>query len=142
VSRITIYPAYSAAPGEIVPVIWDAPEACTALRIKRAVGHEATSWLYVRLPAHPYAERCRCYSCIHDKAGWWKRAGWGKDFGPQFHRWVRTDIGASNVRLTFKGGEHCVVVALVDMPQFAAELASHGRHGMLIALDWATRRAA
>jgi len=53
-----------------------------------------------------------------------------------WHRWIRTDIGARNVRLTLRGGEHFVVVALVDMPAYAAELSSRGFYGQLMALYW------
>jgi len=55
---------------------------------------------------------------------------------PAWHRWVRTDIGARNVRLTLKGGEHFVVVALVDMDTFAADLSVRGFYGQLMALYW------
>jgi hypothetical protein len=133
--RVTIYPAYSSVSGA-QSVIFDAPEKCTALTIKKAAGHDATSWLYVRLNAHYVTERCDCFACHHSE--WWKRPSWvrERDWAPTWARWVRTDIGARNIRLTLQGGEHFVVVALVDMPKFAAELSSRGMYGGLMALYW------
>ena len=147
--RVTIYPAFSAdRDAPIHRMIFDAPEKTTAHAIKRAAGHDASSWLYVRLPRHKADERCDCYSCEHDKAGWWKRPSWssapkGETYPPGLWRWIRYNIEARNVRLNIKGGEHFVVVAVIDMPLFAASLASRGRHGLLMSLPWAlTKRAA
>ena len=144
--RVTIYPAFNAdRDAPMHRTIFDAPEKTTALAIKRAAGHDSTSWLYVALPRHKYDERCDCYSCEHFKAGWWVRPSWSsvpKDqtYPPGLYRWIRYDIEARNVRLNIKGGEHFVVVAVVDMPAFARSLSERGRHGMLMALPWAARR--
>lgn len=126
----------------VVPVITDAPEKCTALTIKRLAGHDTTSWLYVRLPRHKYDEKCPCYSCEHKE--FWPRPSWVRksEHAIKWWRWIRADIGARNIRLSLKGGEHFVVVALVDMPQFADELTRRGIHGQMMALDWYTQKGA
>jgi len=142
VPRVTIYPAYSGGCSAL-NMIYEAPEKCTALTIKRAAGHDTTSWLYMRLPRHKYDEKCACYSCGHKE--WWTRPSWVRksEFRATWHRWVRADIGARNIRLSLKGGEHFVVVALVDMPAYAAELAQRGAHGQMMAFEWyLTKRAA
>jgi len=143
VPRVTIYPANSSLPGFALPIIYDAPEKCTALTIKRLAGQDTTSWLYVRLPRHRYDEKCDCYSCEHYKAGWWTRPSCvpKSEWRPSMHRWIRYELGNRNVRLTIRGGEHFLVVALIDMPAFATDLAElGGRHGALMALYWHTTR--
>ena len=133
--RVTILPAYSGARHGFVN---DAPECVTATRIKRAVGCADDSWLYARLPYHADDKACPCYSCVNAKRGWWKRPAWVReaDFAPSWYRWIRWNLGARNVRLTLKGGEFFVVVALVDMPTFADQLANRGVHGQRMALAY------
>jgi hypothetical protein len=136
--RVSIYPAYSSPPGWALPILLDLPEKATALTIKRAAGHDTTSWLYVRLPRHKYDEKCDCYSCEHVKAGWWDRPAWVRksEFRATWHRWQRYTLGARNVRLTIKGGEAFTVIAPIDMPAFAFEMAQRGRHGQLMVMYW------
>jgi len=55
--------------------------------------------------------------------------------------YVRFDIGARNVRLNIKGGEHFVVVAECDVDEWLAQLADKGRLGMLLALPLTVERA-
>jgi hypothetical protein len=55
---------------------------------------------------------------------------------------VRADIGARNVRLSLKGGEHFTVVAEIDMPTWAVLLEAQGRHGQLMSLEWHLRKVA
>lgn len=131
-----MYPAYSNEAGDAFT--YDAPERVTANAIKRVIGCADSSWLYVKLPRHEYLKGCLCYSCQHDKRGFWTRPAWvnAEDYRPSFYRWVRVDIGAKNVRLKLQGGEHFVIVSLCDMPAFATQLASHDRHGMLMAMPW------
>jgi hypothetical protein len=118
------------------------PEKCTALAIKRLAGHDTTSWLYVRLPRHKYDEKCDCYSCEHSK--WWKRPAWVRrsEFRATWHRWIRYDIGARNIRLTTHEGDHFLIVAEVDMPDWAGLMVEKGTHGQLIALPWYRRKRA
>lgn len=133
---VTIYPAYSQPGGAVRPVRLDAPEATTALRLKRAVGHSAESWLYARLPRHSYDAKCPCYYCTNFKSGRWDRLPWAPDARPSIWPYVRADIGPRNVRLKLAGGEHFVCVALPDMPLWAAELTSRGRYAMGMAVHW------
>ena len=136
--RVTIYPAYSAT-SELYPFVLDAPEACTATKIKRAVGCDDASWLFVKLPRHSYDAKCECYSCKHDKRGWWIRPPWvhrERWNSAPWHRWIRTDIQARNVRLKLRGGEHFVIVATVDVPTFLSQMSDFRKpHGMLMALS-------
>ena len=138
--RVSIYPAYSSPPGWALPILLDLPEKATALTIKRAAGHDTTSWLYVRLPRHKYDDKCDCYSCenVSAKFNMWARPAWVRrsEFRATWHRWIRYTLGARNVRLTIKGGEAFTVIALTDMPAYAFELAQRGRHGQLMALYW------
>lgn len=136
-TQVTIYPAYSMTQAGSAGFTYDAPAATTANRIKRYAGCADSSWLYVRLPRHDDDPACPCYSCVHRK--WWTRPGWihrDTAYEPAWYRWVRWDIGAKNVRLKIRGGEHFVVVAPVDMPRFAGELAGRGEHGKLMALAY------
>ena len=117
---------------------YDVDETTTANKIKRAVGCSDNSWLYLKLPRHADDKTCPCYSCVNAKRGWWDRPSWvhPDKWNPaaHWHRWVRWDIGARNVRLTLTGGEHFVIVAVVDMPRYAAELCLRGVHGKTMAL--------
>ena len=133
---MTAHPAYSGRDSN--PFTLDVDRTTTASRIKGMVGHANSSWLYVRLPFHADDKTCPCYSCVNAKRGWWERPAWVReaDFAPSWYRWIRWDLGSRNVRLTLKGGEFFVVVALVDMPTFADQLANRGVHGQRMALAY------
>jgi len=141
--EVSIYPAYSAAAMIATRVKVD--EAIPANKIKALAGHDKTAYLFAWLGPHRYDKKCPCYVCDNtpsnpDKFNPFKRASWMQH--DPLKPYVRFDIGARNVRLKIRGGEHFVVVAEVDVDEWLRELAERGRLGMILALPVTSERAA
>lgn len=134
--EVSIFPAFAA--GAMIAARVDVPEAITAHKLKALAGHEKTAYVFARLNPHPYDKKCKCHACDRTPDGDWKKPGWSRQAPRPLY--VRFDIGARNVRLNVKGGEHFVVVAACDVDEWLAELAERDRRGMLLALPLTIER--
>ena len=134
--EVSIFPAFSAS--AVIATSVEIPATVTASKIKGLAGHDKSASLFVRLGPHPFDKKCPCHACDRTPDGDWKKAGWMREAPrPLF---VRFDIGARNVRLNVKGGEHFVVVADCDVAEWLQELTDRGRRGLMLALPLTIER--
>ena len=143
--EVSIYAAYSA--GAVIATRVTVPDVVPANKIKALAGHEKTAYVFAALGKHQFDKKCPCYVCDNTptKEGAFnpfKRASWQQ--GEPVRPYVRFDIGARNVRLKVRGGEHFVVVAECDIDEWLSTLPLNlgDRLGLMLALPLTIERAA